>query len=98
MPICKHDFTLHKGVFRDGLCLRFGLRPPSLPNTCACGKPYTVEHSFSCLHGGYPILRHNDERDATAALLKPITHNLAIEPTLQPLTGESLDPPFLLFF
>lgn len=50
-----------------------------------------MEHSLSCLHGGFPIIRHNDVRDATANLLKPITCNVSIEPVLQPLTGESLN-------
>ena len=89
LPIKAHGFTLHKGAFRDGLCLRYGLRPPSIPDSCVCGKSFTVEHALSCFHGGFPILRHDEVRDTTASLMKPISRNLSIEPVLQPLTGES---------
>lgn len=91
LPIKRHGFHLHKGAFRDGLCLRYGLRPPSLPESCVCGKQYSIEHSFSCLYGGFPTLRHNDVRDLTAELMKPITWNLTLEPTLQTLSGETFN-------
>ena len=48
LPLTAHGFTLHKGAFRDGLCLRSGLRPPSIPDSCVCGKSFTVEHALSC--------------------------------------------------
>ena len=38
LPIEEHGFTLHKGAFRDALCLRYGWRPPLLPSHCACSK------------------------------------------------------------
>ena len=91
LPIKRHGFNLHKGAFRDGLCLRYGLRPPSLPDSCVCGKQFSIEHSLSCLYGGFPTLRHNDVRDLTAELMKPITQNLTIEPKLQTLTGETFN-------
>ena len=31
LPLSEHDFILHKGAFRDPLCLRYGWRPPLLP-------------------------------------------------------------------
>ena len=33
IPIKAHGFDLHKGDFRDSLCLRYGWNPPSLPST-----------------------------------------------------------------
>ncbi len=39
--------------------------------------------------GGYPTLRHNEIRDMTAQLLTEVCPNVATEPHLQPLTGES---------
>ena len=33
LPISEHDFALHKGAFRDVICLRYGWRPPNLPSS-----------------------------------------------------------------
>ena len=49
-----------------------------------------MEHALSCPHGGYSILRHNELRDITAQFLDKICPNVIVEPTLQPLSGESL--------
>ena len=40
--------------------------------------------------GGFPTIRHNELRDLTASLLSVVCHNVAIEPRLQPLNGESM--------
>ena len=90
IPIQEHGFALHKGAFRDAISLRYGWRPPLLPNNCVCGKSFTVEHAISCPCGGYPSLRHNEIRDFTAHLLTEVCCNVGIEPPLQSLTGESL--------
>ena len=45
---------------------------------------------LSCAKGGYPSIRHNEIRDFTAHLMTEVCHNVAVEPHLQPLTGESL--------
>ena len=42
-----------------------------------------------CHMGGIPTIHHNEIRDITATLLTEISHNVAIEPLLQPLTNES---------
>ena len=39
--------------------------------------------------GGFPTIRHNEIRDLTASLLTEVCPNVAIEPHLQPLSGES---------
>ena len=31
LPLADHGFTLHKGAFRDALCLRYGWVPQELP-------------------------------------------------------------------
>ena len=44
-------------------------------------------------------MRYNEVPHVTAHLLKKVTHNVAIEPTLQPVTGErssSIVPPTVM--
>ena len=45
---------------------------------------------MTCHLGGFPTIRHNEIRDITATLLTEVCHNVATEPPLQPLTGETL--------
>ena len=92
LPIAEHGFALHKGAFRDVLCLRYGWHPGHLPTECACGRRFTVDHALSCPCGGFQSLRHNGIRDVTADLLNEICHNVSTELELQPLSGESLIP------
>ena len=90
LPIDEHGFALHKGAFRDALCLRYGWRPQHLPSHCVCDHQFTVEHALSCSRGGFPSIRHNEIRDITADLLSEVCHNVGTEPCLQPVTGEQL--------
>ena len=90
MPIQKHGFALHKRAFFDAIAFRYGWRPSNLPTTCACGKPFSIDHSLNCPFGGFPTIRHNELRDVTANLLSQICSNVQIEPHLQPLSGETL--------
>ena len=90
LPMAEHGFALHKGAFRDALCLRYGWRPPLLPAKCVCGKQLTIEHALSCPCGGLPSIRHNELRDLTAQLLTETCHSVGTEPPLQPLEGEQL--------
>ena len=90
LPIAEHGFALHKGAFRDALCLRYGWRPPLLPSQCVYDKSFTVEHALSCPYGGFPTIRHNEVRDITAHLMSDVCHNVGLEPTLQPITEERL--------
>ena len=89
LPIAERGFALHKGAFRDAICLRYGWRPSCLAAECVCGNIFTVDHALSCPRGGFPSWRHN-ERDLTAQLLSETCPNVSIEPDLQPLTGETL--------
>ena len=88
LPVDEHGFSLHKGDFRDAVCLCYGWPLPHLPTECICGASFTVEHAFTCPHGGYPSLRHNEIRDITAQLMSEVYPNVATEPTLQPVTNE----------
>ena len=44
---------------------------------------------MTCHLGGFLTVRHNDIRDFTASLLTEVCYNVATEPTLQPLNGET---------
>ena len=52
---------------------------------------FFVEHAFSCPKGGFPTIRHNEICDLTASLLTDVCHEVQIEPTLQPLSGQHFD-------
>ena len=54
IPIAEHGFAIHKGAFRDALCLRYGWHPPNLPSHRICNQKFTVEYEFSCSRGGFP--------------------------------------------
>ena len=89
LPIERHGFSLHKGAFRDAICLRNGWQPPFLP-MCACGNLFIIDHTLNCLTGGYQIIRHNEICDLTANLMSEVCHDVCVEPALQPLRGEHL--------
>ena len=88
LPIAEHGFALHKGAFKDALCLRYGWHPPRLPSHCVCGNQFNVEHALSCPRGGFPSIRHNEIRDITASLMSEVCHAVGTEPCLQPVNGE----------
>ena len=89
MPIEEHGFFLNKGEFRDSLHLRYGWDITNTPQSCVCGSPFSIDHAMTCKRGGFPILRHNEIRDITANLLSQVCHNVATEPPLQPLSGDT---------
>ena len=90
LPIQEHGFALHKGDFRDAICLRYGWSPPHLPNHRVCGTALTVDHALNCKCGGFVSIRHNEVRDLTAKLLTETCSDVRVEPPLQPLNGEVL--------
>ncbi len=88
LPLSGFGFTLHKGAFRDALSLRYGWLPSNSPTHCDCGSLFTVDHCLSCCKGGFLTLRHNEIRDLTARLVTEVSHEVRVEPNLQPITGE----------
>ena len=76
-------------TFRDALCVRYGWQLERLPSHCACGETLSLNHALSCLKGAMPSIRHNHIRDLLAQFLTEVCPNVAIEPALQPLTGET---------
>ena len=88
LPISEHGFALHRGAFRDALCLCYGWQPVHLPSRCVCGQHFTIEHALSCPKVGFPTIRHNEIHNITADLLSGVCHCVGIEPSLQSATGE----------
>ena len=91
LPLEEHHFSLHKQAFRDALALRYGWLPSQVPSNCPCGHSFSTQHVLSCQKGGYPSIRHNELRDFIASLLSETCHGVAVEPSLQPVTSESLN-------
>ena len=87
IPLDRYGFTLHKGAYRDALCLQYGWLTPQLPTHCVCGQAFTIDQALSCPTGGYPSIQHNELRDITAGLLKEACTDVTVEPSQQPLTG-----------
>ena len=78
LPVHEHGFALHKGAFRDALCLRYGWLPSGLPTQYICGKGFSVDHAMNCPTGGYPTLRHNELRDFTADALSEVCSGVCV--------------------
>ena len=96
LPLEEFNLTLHKGAFRDAIALRYGWQPINVPSKCACGQSFTVEHALSFPMGGFPTIRHNEIRDLTANLMSEVCHDVCVEPSLQPVTGEILNGAFAI--
>ena len=73
---------LHKGAFRDALAQRYGWQIQHLPDCCACGGAFSVDHAVACKIGGFPIHRHNKIRDFTADCLREVCPDVEVEPEL----------------
>ena len=86
----RHGFTLTKSEFRDAVHLRCDWLPAKLLSSCTCGHQFTVSQALSCPLGGFSSICHIEVRDLTAHLLKRVAHQVAVEPHLQPPTGEQL--------
>ncbi len=46
LPLADHGITLHKGAFRDALCLRYRWVPQQLPVRCVCRQIQTTKTTF----------------------------------------------------
>ena len=91
LPLKRYGFQLNKFVFRNGLSLRFSWNPKNAPLNCPCGEIFSMTHALHCPKGCYTIVRHNEIRDTFANLMSEVCRDVAVEPLLQPLDGETLD-------
>ena len=69
VPLERHGFVLHKGAFRDALCLRYGWLPEKLLTRCECRSTFSINHVLNCPNGAFPTLRHNEVRNFTGNFL-----------------------------
>ena len=90
LPIKDEGFQLDKQSFWDLVKIRYGHQLSKIPDKCACGSSFDLQHALSCKKGGFISQRHNMLRDVTAKLMKEVCNDVKIEPALQPLTGEDL--------
>ena len=90
MPLEQEHFTLNKREFSDAVCLRYRWHLKRLPSSCPCSKDYNVDHALNCAKGGFVNQRHNRVRNLFANIISEVHKDVAIEPTLMPLTGEQL--------
>ena len=90
LPIDDMDYHLNKREFWDAVRIRYAWPINGLPSRCACGDSFDLEHALTCKKGGFIVQRHDELRDFTADLLEEVCHDVAVEPTLEKLTGETL--------
>ena len=70
--------------------MSYGWLPSGLPVHCICGQGFSIDHALNCPTGSRPTLWHNELRDFTAEILSEVCSDVCTEPTLQPLSGETL--------
>ena len=81
---CRQDF-------QDCVAMRYHLPIKGLPPTCACGDPFSFDHSQTCKLGGFVNMKHNEVRNTFAGQAKRVFHDVECEPKLLPLLpGEDL--------
>jgi len=77
------NFALHKGEFIDAVLLC----PSCLSSHCSCGKDFSLSHTLSCPHSASDFPTKYEIINLTASL---VSHNVQLEPHLQPLSGETM--------
>lgn len=63
-----------------------------LPLNCECGVKFDLEHALSSKKVSFVSLRHNPVRNVTTILLNEACKDVWVEPQLEQLTGEYLQP------
>ena len=91
IPISEHGFFFEvKSDFHDYVHLRYCWPLANLPPTCPCGSRFTVDHAQICKLSGFIHMRHDDPTRFLAKCMKEVHNDVELEPSLQPLTGETL--------
>ena len=87
LPLEDEGYVPNKKEFRDALALRYNKSIPNLPSQCPCGTSFNPTHAIVCKTGGFIHARH-DVKNLEASLLSRVCKDVAIEPSLLPVTGE----------
>lgn len=90
LPLKESGLHLHKGEFRDAICLRYGWILGNTPQTCSCRASFSVDHAVISHTGGFKTPRHNEVCDIRASLLTEVCHIVTTKPPVQSLCGEPL--------
>ena len=90
LPIKEEGFQIDKQSFWDLIKIRYGHQLTRLPNECACGSKFDLEHSLSLKIGGFVTIPHNTIHDLTAKMLTEVCKDVSVELHLHPITGETL--------
>ena len=89
VPVREYGFCFGaKRDWFDIIRLRYRLPIPGLPLTCACGKPYSLDHSQICKTGGFIHMRHDGPKNLWAKWCGDGFRDTEVEPLLEPLSGE----------
>jgi hypothetical protein len=89
LPLEKYGFAIKgKRDFRDHLALRYSRTVKGLPEFCACGGIYSLDHSQECKRGGFIHMRHDEPKQALIVEAKQLWNDVQGEPRLEPLSGE----------
>ena len=86
---CYNNFNLIKSEYRDDTYLRLGWEPTKTPLKCACDANFNLTHVLHYAKSGYTHITRNEVRDTLTNFMNEVSHDVEIEPKLQPLQGES---------
>ena len=90
-PIKSYGHSLNKREFVDAVSLRYGWPIRDTPKICACGVKNSLDHTLSCLKGGYSHMRHNAVRDVELSFMSEVCKDTKSEPQLLPVGNVELD-------
>ena len=62
-----------------------------MPHSAAQAEIFSLIHALHCHKGGYTIFCHNEIRDTSANLMSEVCRDVAVEPLLQPLEGQTVE-------
>ena len=91
LSLKRFGTQLNKSEFRDGLSLRYSWNPKNAQLSCPCGEIFNLAHASYCPKGGYTNVRDNGIRDTCANLMNAVCRDVAVEPLLQLLDGDTFD-------
>ena len=92
IPSQVNGTCLSRDEWRDMACIRYGIRPESLPPKCdGCGKEATVEHLMSCSYGGLTVGAHDEIKNELAELCAKALRPSCVrdEPLIIPISRNS---------